>query len=165
MRTCIYPGTFDPITMGHLDVIRRAARQYDRVVVAALVNSQKTPFFSLEERVSLIEECCRDLPSVEVRSFEGLTIDFARSVGACAIVRGLRAVMDFEYEFQLSSLNRMLAGEIETVFFMTDTQYMFISSSMVKEIGLLGGEYGAMVPPAAYARIEAAFAKKRRDRG
>ncbi len=163
MRTCVYPGSFDPVTNGHMDVIRRAARQYDRVIAAVLQNAQKAPFFSTEARMEHLRACCKDMPSVEVMSFEGLTVKFAQLTGACAIVRGLRAVMDFEYEFQLASLNRMLGPEIETVFFMTGTENMFISSSMVKEIALLGGEYRGMVPEAVFGQLEPAFAKKRRN--
>ncbi len=161
MRTCIVPGSFDPITLGHADVIGRALRQYDRVVAAVLVNNQKKPFFTPEERGEMIRSCFPGEAALEIKKFDGLLIDFARKEGACALVRGLRAVMDFEYEFQLASLNRMLAPEIETVFFMTRAEYMFISSSMVREIGLYGGDYEQMLPTEIHAVVEAAFAKKR----
>lgn len=153
MRICLVPGSFDPITLGHLDVIQRAAKQYDKVIVAVLVNRQKKPFFPTEQRVEMIKKACAGISGVQVESFEGLLVDFAARMGAHAVVRGLRAVMDFEYEFQLAALNRKLDEQLETVFFMTHTQYMFISSSMVKEIGMLGGDFSKMVPESIYQDI------------
>ncbi len=161
MRICVVPGSFDPITLGHADVIGRALGQYDRVIVAVLVNSQKKTFFSMEERKRMIEACFSGEERLSVESFDGLLVDFAKARGACSVVRGLRAVMDFEYEFQLASLNRMLAPEVETVFFMTRTEYMFISSSMVREIGLHGGDIRPMLPEAILPSVEEAFAKHR----
>lgn len=159
MRTCVVPGSFDPITLGHFDVISRALRQYDRVVVAVLVNSQKKTFFSTGERADMIRACFPDEDRLEVRSFDGLLVDFANDVGACAVIRGLRAVMDFEYEFQMASLNRMLSQDVETVFFMTRVEYMFISSSMVREISAHGGDLSQMVPECLLERLDGAFSR------
>lgn len=159
MRTCVVPGSFDPITLGHCDVIRRALRQYDRVIVAILANSQKNTFFSKEERAEMIAACFEGEPKIQVQCFDGLLADFARNVGACAVIRGLRAVMDFEVEFQMAALNRMLSEDVETVFFMTRVEYMFISSSMVREIGRHGGDLSQMVPDCLLERLNKAFSR------
>jgi len=163
VRTCIVPGSFDPVTLGHTDIIGRALGQYDRVVVAVLVNSQKKGFFSTEERTQMIRACFPGEERLEVCSFGGLLIDFAKQTGACAIVRGLRAVMDFEYEFQMAAVNRMLAPEIETVFLMTRVENMFFSSSMVREIGAHGGDFSHMEPAILHDRLKKAFHSTDKD--
>lgn len=156
-RTCVIPGSFDPLTLGHLDIFERAAAMFDRAVVGVLRNAQKKPLFSVEERIKLIEKSTRHLPNLEARGFEGLTVDFAREMEASAILRGLRMVSDFDYEQQLTALNRLMAPEIDTLFLMTDNRYGFLSSSMVREIGSLRGDISGMVPEAALADILRAF--------
>lgn len=143
----MYPGTFDPVTRGHEDLVRRAARIFDRVVVAIAANPGKQPMFDLEERVALAEAVLADIPEAEVMGYEGLTIDFAREHGLGAIIRGLRAVSDFEYEFQLANMNRHLTDEVETVFLTPTERYTYISSSLVREIAMLGGDVGEFVSP------------------
>ncbi len=145
--TAIYPGTFDPITNGHTDLIQRAARLFERVIVAIAASPKKTPAFALEERVALAEEVLWDIPTVEVRGFDGLLAEFARDCGAQVILRGLRAVSDFEYEFQLASMNRQLVPQVETLFLTPAEQYAFISASLVREIAGLGGDVSAFVHP------------------
>ena len=155
MKHSIYPGSFDPFTNGHLDILTRAARLFDTVTVGVLENASKTPFFSTQERLEMIEEivAAAGLEGVRVEAFDGLTIEFARARGAQAIIRGLRAVSDYEYELQLASLNKTLAPEIETVFFMADSNNAYLSSSIVKEIGRYGGDISAFVPPVAHQKI------------
>ncbi len=153
-RVALYPGSFDPITNGHLDILSRATTIFDRVVVSVLRNPAKTPLFSGDERMELIREAVRELNAgVQVDSFDGLTVEHASLVGARAIVRGLRAMSDFESEFQMALMNRRLDPGIQTVFFMTSTQYVFMSSSMVKEICQLGGDISEFVPPASAAAL------------
>lgn len=153
-RVALYPGSFDPVTNGHLDILARATTIFDRVVVSVLRNPAKTPLFSVEERIDLIRESVRDLnAAVGVDSFDGLTVEHAALVGARAIVRGLRAVSDFESEFQMALMNRRLDPSIQTVFLMTSTEYVFMSSSMVKEICHLGGDIGDFVPPPSAAAL------------
>lgn len=143
----MYPGTFDPVTRGHEDLVRRASRIFDRIVVAIAANPGKQPMFDLEERVALAEAVLADIPGVEVMGYEGLTIDFARQHDLGAIIRGLRAVSDFEYEFQLANMNRHLTDEVETVFLTPTERYTYISSSLVREIAMLGGDVGEFVSP------------------
>ncbi len=146
--SAMYPGTFDPITLGHEDLVRRAARLYDRVVVAIAANpGSKAPMFSFNERVELAKEALDDLPNVEVTGYAGLTVDFAKDHDLAVIIRGLRAVSDFEYEFQLANMNRHLTDEVETVFLTPTEKYTFISSSLVREVASLGGEIGEFVSP------------------
>ena len=145
-RVAVYPGSFDPITRGHEDLIRRARSFADRVIVAVAVNVTKQPLFTLEERVALIRQAVED-PSVEVRSFDGLLAEFARAAGATVIVRGLRAVSDFEYEFQMAGMNRHLLPEVETMFMTPSEQYQFISGTIVREIATLGGDVSKFVFP------------------
>jgi len=133
MRTALYPGTFDPVTNGHLDILRRACRMFDEVIVAIAPNRGKAPLFSVEQRVALMRENVRDL-NVTVETFNGLVVDFARTRGAIALIRGLRAVSDFEYEFQMTQMNRDLDSDIETIFLMPNAQYFFTSSSLVKQV-------------------------------
>jgi pantetheine-phosphate adenylyltransferase len=156
MRTAIYPGSFDPLTNGHLDVIERAAKLFDRVIVTVAKNDQKRPLFSLKERVALVSAGIKDMPTVEVDSFSNLLVDYAESRGAQAIVRGLRAVSDFEFEFQLALMNRKLNEKIETIFMMPKGSYTFLSSRIVKEIARLGGDVSSFVP----AHVEAALKRK-----
>jgi len=146
MRTVIYPGSFDPITNGHLDVIQRATKLFDRVVVAVARSETKHPLFPLQERVQMVERAVRHLPHVEADSFEGLLIHYVEKRGAQAVIRGLRAVSDFEFEFQLALMNRKLNERIETIFMMPKDAYTFLSSRIVKEIAGLGGDVSAFVP-------------------
>ena len=155
----IYPGTFDPITKGHTDIVQRGVRMFDRLVVAIAPNKAKNPLFSLEERVALVESVLADIPNVEVRSFDNLLVDFAHSVGANVILRGLRAVSDFEYEFQLAGMNRRLAPDIETTFLTPAEQYAFLSSSMIREIALLGGDISPFVDSQVKLALDQKFGK------
>lgn len=145
--TAVYPGTFDPITNGHFDLIERASRFYDRLIIAVADNRNKKSLFSLEERVALAKEVTQHLKNVEVVGFSGLLVDFVSDIGGSVLLRGLRAVSDFEYEFQLASMNRKLAPEIETMFMTPAEQYSFISSSLVREISALGGDVSEFVHP------------------
>lgn len=142
----MYPGTFDPITNGHLDLVRRAARLFDRVVVAVAASPKKTPMFSLEERISMARAALQDVPNITVDGYGGLTVDYVRQHGLRVIIRGLRAVSDFEYEFQLAAMNRHLRSEVETIFLTPAEEYTFVSSTFVREIGILGGDISAFVP-------------------
>src|SRR5689334_16432182 len=147
MKHCIYPGTFDPITNGHLDVLQRAARLFDRVTVAVALRSTKSPLFSVAQRVELIRGNIGQLPHVTVVSFDGLLVDFAREQKAHAIIRGLRALSDFEFEFNMALMNRHLEPNVETLFVMPKEAYSYTSSSLVKQIAKLGGDVGKFVPP------------------
>lgn len=146
MKIAVYPGTFDPITNGHVDLVQRAARLFDQVVVAVAAKTEKTPVFALEERVALAAAVLSDLHAVEVCSFDCLLVDFVRRRSAQVILRGLRAVSDFEYEFQLASMNRQLAPDVETMFLTPAEQFAFVSSSLVREVASLGGDVSAFVP-------------------
>lgn len=146
MHIAVYPGSFDPTTNGHLDIITRASKLCDKLIVAVLENPSKKPMFTVEERVEHLKVILKDFPNVEVHSFSGLLVDFVRSVGSNIVVRGLRGVTDFSYEFQMALTNRSLANEIETLFISADTQYLFFSSSQVKEIAAFGGNIDNMVP-------------------
>lgn len=146
-NTAIYPGTFDPITNGHLDIMRRAARIFDKIVIGVAPNHPKGPMFPVEQRIEFIQENVADLDA-EVRSFEGLVVDFAREVGAIALIRGLRAVSDFEYEFQMTQMNRDLDGGIETIFFMPGARYFFTSSNLIKQVAHYNaGRIEKFIPP------------------
>lgn len=149
----VYPGTFDPITRGHGDLVRRAHRIFDQVVVAVAASATKQPFFGLDERMAMAEESLADIPGVSVASFSGLLVDFVREQGTNLVLRGLRAVSDFEYEFQLAGMNRGLYPELETVFLTPAEQYMFISASMVREIARLGGDVRPFVPAPVAERL------------
>lgn len=146
MTTAIYPGSFDPVTVGHLDIIKRAARLFDNVIVAVLVNMEKKPWFTIEERTDLLKKATAGIENVEIAGFDGLLVDFAAQRHACAIVKGLRAVSDFEYEFQMALTNRKLDDKLETVFLTSSAENMFLSSSIVKQVGLLGGDISTFVP-------------------
>lgn len=152
-QTAIYPGTFDPITVGHTDLVERAARLFDKVVVAVAKGTVKSPFFSLEERIQLASEALAHFDNVEVCGFDSLLVEFMRECQASVIIRGLRAVSDFEYEFQLASMNRHLRSDIETVFLTPAEQYSYISSSLVREIAVLGGDITPFVPANVVAAI------------
>ena len=153
MRTVIYPGSFDPFHNGHLDVVRRASRIFDQVVVAVARNESKQPLFSVEERTRLVRESIREIPNVEADAFEGLLVDYVMRRQACAVLRGLRAVSDFEFEFQLALMNRRLNEQVETLFMTPKDTYTFLSSRMVKEISRLGGDVAPFVPPAVVAAL------------
>lgn len=155
-RVAVCPGSFDPITLGHLDIITRAAKVFDELYVVVLNNSSKQPLFSVEERIELIEQVTKSIPNVKVDSFQGLLVDYAESVNADAIIRGLRAVSDFEYEMQITSMNRVLSDKIETFFIMTNNQYSFLSSSIVKEVAKYDGNISELVP----REVEEALLKK-----
>ena len=156
MRTAIYPGSFDPLTNGHLDVIERAVKLFDRVIVAVAKNESKHPLFSQEERLDFVRRSVQHLPSVEADSFDSLLVEYVVSRKAQAIVRGLRAISDFEFEFQLALMNRKLNENIETIFMMPKDTYTFLSSGIVKEIARLGGDVGSFVP----APVQTALARK-----
>ncbi|NLM13157.1 MAG: pantetheine-phosphate adenylyltransferase [Epulopiscium sp.] len=146
MKIGIYPGTFDPVTYGHLDVIKRSSKLVDYLIVGVLCNVRKQPLLTLKERIQLLESVTDDLPNVSVESFSGLLVEFAKQKNANVIIRGLRAVTDFEYELQLAQTNQYLNSDIETIFLATNVQYSFLSSSMVKEIAQFGGDINALVP-------------------
>lgn len=146
VRIAIYPGTFDPVTNGHLDILKRATKFFDEIIVAVAVDSNKDTLFTLEERIALLEKSTEDLEHVKVRGFQGLTVEFARQCGATAIIRGLRAMQDFEYEFQLALMNKKLASDIETIFLMTQSEFSFISSSSIKWAASLNGGITEFVP-------------------
>jgi pantetheine-phosphate adenylyltransferase len=156
MRTVIYPGSFDPLTNGHLDVIQRAAKLFDRVIVAVAENESKHPLFTLEQRLTLVKKAVSHIPHAAADSFDGLLVEYAAAKKAQAIIRGLRAVSDFEFEFQLALMNRKLDERIETIFMMPKDTYTFLSSRIVKEIARLGGDVSAFVP----AHVESALKKK-----
>ncbi|SOC37939.1 pantetheine-phosphate adenylyltransferase [Salinicoccus kekensis] len=156
-RVAVCPGSFDPITYGHLDIIERASKVFDKVYISVLKNSSKEGLFTPQERVDMIEEVTKHLENVEVQQFNGLLIDFCHQVGARAIVRGLRAVSDFEYEMQLTSMNRKLDSDIETIYMMTNNNYSFISSSIVKEVAKYGGKIEDVVPPYIANLLEEKF--------
>jgi pantetheine-phosphate adenylyltransferase len=156
MRIAIYPGSFDPLTNGHLDVIQRAAKLFDRIIVAVAKSESKNPLFDLEERAELVRQAIRQLPTVEVDAFDGLLVEYVDRRGAQAVVRGLRAVSDFEFEFQLALMNRKLNERVETIFMMPKDTYTFLSSRIVKEIARLGGDVSPFVP----AHVKTALAEK-----
>jgi len=159
VRTAIYPGSFDPVTLGHWDIIQRAEKLVDRLVVAVLHNPTKTAAFSVEERVAMLRDLTGDRPIIEITSFHGLLVDFAKSQGAQFIVRGVRAFSDFEYEFQMALMNRKLAPELETVFLMPKEKYSAVSSRFVREIGSMGGNLSELVPESLRERISTQLAK------
>jgi len=146
LKTAVYPGSFDPATNGHIDIIKRSGALFDRVIVAVLNNPNKSPIFSVEERVDILRRTCGDIKNVEIDSFSGLLIDYAKSKNANIIVKGLRAVSDFEYELQMAHMNKKLNQEIETVFIMTSSRYSYLSSSLVKEVAQFGGCIRGLVP-------------------
>ena len=160
MKRAIYPGSFDPLTFGHIDIIERSVRLFDTVVVALLTNPQKTPLFTVEERVDIMQQILKPrFPTVEIDVFHGLLVDYATHKRASAIVRGIRAVTDFEYEFQMALMNRRLAPTIETVFMMPAENYSYLSSKLVKEIAELGGSVSGLVPEIVEKRLRQRFKK------
>lgn len=146
MKTAIYPGSFDPVTNGHLDIIKRASKTVDKVVVAVLYNSNKNPLFTIEERISLLKQVTMDIDNIEIDSFSGLLVDYVKDKNIDMIIKGLRAVSDFEYEFQMALMNRKLNPDVETVFMMTSSKYSYLSSSLVKEVYKFGGCIKGLVP-------------------
>ena len=153
MVTAVYPGSFDPATYGHLDVIRRASVSFDRVVVGVLQNSAKSPLFSVEERVNILKKVTKDISNIRVESFDGLSIDFVKECHAQFLVRGLRAITDFEYELQMAQTNRIMDPEIDTIFLTTSLEYAYLSSSTVKEVALYGGDISKFVPEEVVSEI------------
>lgn len=159
MRTVIYPGSFDPLTNGHLDVIQRATKLFDKVIVAVAQNESKNPLFTLNERVELVKQAIAHLPQVEVDSFDGLLVNYVESRGGQAVVRGLRAISDFEFEFQLALMNRKLNERVETIFMMPKDTYTFLSSRIVKEIARLGGDVSSFVPAHVQTALKTKLSK------
>jgi pantetheine-phosphate adenylyltransferase len=153
-QTAVYPGTFDPITLGHEDLVRRAARLFDRVILAVADSRAKQPFFTLDERVEMAREVLKDLSNVEVMGFSGLLMNFVQEQGARVVVRGLRAVSDFEHEFQLAGMNRGMYPDVETLFLTPGEQFMFVSATIVREISVLGGDTSKFVPPLVRDRLK-----------
>ncbi|HAE81533.1 MAG TPA: pantetheine-phosphate adenylyltransferase [Lachnoclostridium sp.] len=162
MNTAIYPGSFDPVTLGHYDIIERSSRIFDRVIVGVLCNSAKTPLFTTDERVEMLRYVTAELPNVTVLSFDGLLVDFARQQSADVIVRGLRAVTDFEYELQMAQMNRVIAPEIDTLFLTTNLKYAYLSSSMVKEVARYGGDISEFLNPRIAEIVTEKLAEQRR---
>ena len=158
-KTGVYPGSFDPITLGHLDIIKRSSKMFDRLIVAVLDNKAKKPLFTAEERVKIIQNEVSDLCNVEVMHFDGLTVDFAREQGAHVLVRGLRAVTDFEYELQMAQTNHAMSPDIDTIFLTTDLKYAYLSSSIVKDVASFGGDISQFVTPSVKALLEEKYSK------
>ena len=159
MSKAVYPGSFDPVTYGHLDVIVRGSKSFDEVIVGVLQNSAKSPLFSVEERVNILKEATKELPNVKICAFNGLSVNFAREHQANVILRGLRAITDFEYEMQMAQTNRVLAPDVDTVFLTTGLKYAYLSSTIVKEVASFGGDISNFVPPQA---LEAILSKMQR---
>ena len=157
MATAVYPGSFDPITLGHLDIIKRAAAVFDKVIIGVLINKSKQPLFSIEERVDLIKEVTKDIPNVEILSFNGLLIDFSDRMKADVIVRGIRAVSDFEYELMMAQTNKQLKANIETMFFASSAEYSFCISIMIRELAAFGGDITQFVPEEVSKRVYEKF--------
>ena len=158
MKTAIYPGSFDPVTLGHYDIIERSSKIFDKLIVGVLNNSAKSPLFSVAERVNMLKDVTSHFPNVEVQSFAGLLIDFVRSNDANVIVRGLRAITDFEYELQLAQMNRVIAPEIDTLFLTTNLKYAYLSSSMAKEVAMYGGDISSFLSPEIAEKVREKYA-------
>ncbi len=157
-RIAVYPGSFDPVTNGHMDIIKRAAKQFDELVVGVLMNSSKTPLFSIDERVKILNEVVKDIPNVYVKPFQGLSINFVKECNAQTIIRGLRATTDFEYELQMAQTNRILDHEVDTMCFITNLRYAYLSSSIVKEVAMFGGDVSSFVSPYVEQELKKKFA-------
>lgn len=162
MKRAVYPGSFDPVTKGHLDIIERAAAIVDELVVGVLNNNEKTPLFSVEERVKMLEDVTVHIPNVRIESFSGLSVEFVKKCGAAFLVRGLRAVTDFEYELQMAQTNRSIDREVDTLFFTTELKYAYISSTIVKEVAYYGGDISGFVPPQVVQRVCEKISQKTR---
>lgn len=160
MRSAIYPGSFDPLTNGHLSLINRGLKMFDKLIVAIAVNPKKKPLFTVEERKALIREAVKDDPRVEIDDFEGLMVDYAKARQVNVVLRGLRALGDFEFEFQIANMNRRMSPELETVFMMTGEDYFYISSSLIREVASFGGNVEGTVPPNVLAMLKKKFAKE-----
>ena len=159
MRKVLYPGTFDPVTNGHIDIIKRARELFDGVVVTVAINPGKTPLFSTDERVDMLCKSLKDFDNITIDSFDGLVVDHAHEVGAVGIIRGLRALSDFEYEFQMALMNRKLAGDITTVFLMPHEKYTYLNSSIVRNLASLNSDVSEFVPPAVAEKLKLKFSK------
>lgn len=164
-KTVICPGSFDPVTLGHIDIIKRASKMFDKVIVAVLVNMSKTPSFTIDERIAFLKEALCDVENIEIVGFSGLLADYARERGANAVVKGLRAMSDFEYEFQMALTNKKLNPELDTVFLTSDSQYMYLSSSMVKQIASLGGDISFFVPACIHTQVCERLKNNRNQKG
>lgn len=160
MKKVIYPGTFDPVTNGHIDIIRRATDLFDQVVVAVAINPSKTPLFSTEERVEMLKETLKDFNNVVVNSFNGLTVEHAKQVGAIGIIRGLRQISDFEFEFQMALMNRKLAGDITTIFLMPHERYTYLNSTIIRNLASLNADVSNFVPPMVQEALKKKFSSK-----
>lgn len=160
MKRVIYPGTFDPVTNGHIDIVKRAVELFDEVVVTVAKNPVKTELFSVEERIEMLKESFKEFPTVFVDSFDGLVVDHARQVGAVGIIRGLRAVSDFEYEFQMALMNRKLAGEISTILLMPHARYTYLNSTIIRNLAAFGGDVSGFVPPFVEKKLKEKYPKK-----
>ena len=160
MSIAVYPGSFDPVTYGHLDIIKRSIRVFDKLVIGILLNSEKNPLFSMEERVEFLTEATKDMENVEVKSFSGLLEDFARENNADITVRGLRAITDFEYELQIAQINNKLDSNLDTMFFTTSTEYAYLSSTIVREIASYHGDVSELVPPYVEQKLKQKFRER-----
>lgn len=158
-KIAIYPGTFDPITLGHLDILQRASKLFDRVIITLAINSSKTPLFSKEERLDFIRDAVKNIPNVAVDSFEGMLIKFAEKMGASAVIRGLRAISDFEFEFQLALMNRKQNQEITTVFLMPNEKYTYLNSTIIREVARYGGDVSSFITPLVAEKLKERFSK------
>ena len=156
-KIAVYPGSFDPVTFGHIDIVKRGRKVFDHIIVAILNNPAKNALFSINERLEMLNQCMQDIPGLTFDSFDGLLVDYVKSKGACAVLRGMRAVSDFEKEFQLALMNRKLNRDIETVFLMTGMRWFFTSSSIIKEAATFGGDISDMVPPLVNERVRAKY--------
>ncbi len=159
MAVAVYPGSFDPVTYGHLDIIRRSGKLFDRVIVGVLQNNAKSPLFSVEERVNILEKVTEEIPNVEIRPFCGLSVEFVQECRADVIVRGLRAITDFEYELQMAQTNRVLAPDVDTVFLTTSLEYAYLSSTTVKEVASFGGDISKFLPPYVAEKVKERLGK------
>ncbi len=161
MRRAVYPGSFDPVTLGHLDIMERASRLVDELIVGVLINYAKSPLFTVEERVRMLQDATKDIKNIRVEAFSGLSVDFVRKCDAKIIVRGLRAITDFEYELQMAQTNRILASDVDTMFLTTNLEYAYLSSTMVKEVAVYGGDISRFVPASAIEPVRRKIAEQK----